>query len=278
MQSVVTAQDLYFQYTRTPVLEHISFDVKAGDYVGIIGPNGGGKTTLLKLILGLEKGQGEIRLFGQKISRFKDWQKIGYLAQKSPVSQSRFPISVQEVVLMGLCYDAKRKEATGENLKEVRRALAQTHTLDLAERIFANLSVGQQQRVLLSRALVSRPQLLILDEPSAALDAGSREMFFNLLGELNTRHGVTILLITHDTGEVGKYISKFMYIDKELVFFGDKQAFCHSQKVAEKLGAFTQHTIDHLHNHGHCPLGCQCEEVPSGRGHGATHGAEAQHD
>ena len=278
MQSVVTAQDLYFQYTRTPVLEHISFDVKAGDYVGIIGPNGGGKTTLLKLILGLEKGQGEIRLFGQKISRFKDWQKIGYLAQKSPVLQSRFPISVQEVVLMGLCYDAKRKEATEENLKEVRRALAQTHTLDLAERIFANLSVGQQQRVLLSRALVSRPKLLILDEPSAALDAGSREMFFNLLGELNTRHGVTILLITHDTGEVGKYISKFMYIDKELVFFGDKQAFCHSQKVAEKLGAFTQHTIDHLHNHGHCPLGCQCEEVPGGRGHGAAHGAEAQHD
>ncbi len=278
MQSVVTAQDLYFQYTRTPVLEHISFDVKAGDYVGIIGPNGGGKTTLLKLILGLEKGQGEIQLFGQKISRFKDWQKIGYLAQKSPVSQSRFPISVQEVVLMGLCYDAKHKEATEENLKEVRRALAQTHTLDLAERIFANLSVGQQQRVLLSRALVSRPQLLILDEPSAALDAGSREMFFNLLGELNTRHGVTILLITHDTGEVGKYISKFMYIDKELVFFGDKQAFCHSPKVAEKLGAFTQHTIDHLHNHGHCPLGCQCEEVPGGRGHGAAHGAEAQHD
>ena len=96
MQSVVTAQDLYFQYTRTPVLEHISFDVKAGDYVGIIGPNGGGKTTLLKLILGLEKGQGEIRLFGQKIGRFKDWQKIGYLAQKSPVSQSRFPIRSEE--------------------------------------------------------------------------------------------------------------------------------------------------------------------------------------
>lgn len=278
MQSVVTAQDLCFQYTRTPVLEHISFDVKAGDYVGIIGPNGGGKTTLLKLILGLEKGQGEIQLFGQKISRFKDWQKIGYLAQKSPVSQSRFPISVQEVVLMGLCYDAKHKEATEENLKEVRRALAQTHTLDLAERIFANLSVGQQQRVLLSRALVSRPQLLILDEPSAALDAGSREMFFNLLGELNTRQSVTILLITHDTGEVGKYISKFMYIDKELVFFGDKQAFCHSEKVAEKLGAFAQHTIDHLHNHGHCPLGCRCEEGHGGMGHGAAHGAEAQHD
>ena len=120
---------------------------------------------------------------------------------------------------------------------------------------------------------------IILDEPSAALDASSREMFFALLGELNQKHGVTILLITHDTGEVGKYISKFMYIDHELVFFGDKEEFCHSPKVAEKLGAFAQHTIDHLHNHGHCPLGCRCESAAVKQlGHALEHGAEAQHD
>ncbi len=280
MPSVVQARNLHFKYTRTEVLSGISFDVRPGDYVAVIGPNGGGKTTLLKLILGLEKGAGEIKLFGTEISKFKDWQKIGYLAQKSPVSQSRFPISVQEVVLMGLCYDAKHKEATEENLQEVHRALAQTHVQDLEKCIFSNLSVGQQQRVLLARALVSRPQLLILDEPSAALDANSREMFFALLGELNAKHGVTILLITHDTGEVGKYISKFMYIDKELVFFGDKQAFCESEKVREKLGSFAQHTIDHLHNHGHCPLGCQCESEHEHKhfGHAVHHGAEAKHD
>ena len=162
---------------------------------------------------------------------------------------------------MGLCYDGAHKEATAENLQAVHRALTKTHTADLAKHIFSNLSIGQQQRVLLARALVSEPQLLILDEPSAALDATSREQFFTLLGELNQKHGVTILLITHDTGEVGKYISKFMYIDGELVFFGDKESFCHSAKVAEKLGSFAQHTIDHLHNHGHCPLGCHCESV-----------------
>lgn len=276
MPSVVQAKSVSFKYTRTLVLENISFDVQAGDYVGIIGPNGGGKTTLLKLILGLEKGAGKITLFGIPVSKFKDWRKIGYLAQKSPVSQSRFPLSAEEVVLMGLCFDGKHKEATEENLREVRRALQRTHTQDLAGRIFSDLSVGQQQRVLLSRALVSRPELLILDEPSAAMDAGSREMFFDLLAELNRKRGVTILLITHDTGEVGKYISKFMYIDKELVFFGDKQAFCRSQKVAEKLGPFAQHTIDHLHNHGHCPLGCHCTEAPVG--HKAAHGAEAKYD
>ena len=258
MSSVIEATKVQFKYTRTLVLDKVSFDVQAGDYVGIIGPNGGGKTTLLKLILGLEKGAGEIKLFGTPVAKFTEWNKIGYLAQKSPVSQSRFPISVQEVVLMGLCYDNAHKEATPENLRAVRRALSQTRTLNLSKRIFSDLSVGQQQRVLLARALVSTPQLLILDEPSAALDSSSREMFFNLLGELNRKNGVTILLITHDTGEVGKYISKFMYIDRELVFFGDKEQFCHSQRVAEKLGAFAQHTIDHLHNHGHCPLGCSC--------------------
>ena len=101
MPPVVQAKKVSFAYTRMPVLENVSFAVEAGDYVGIIGPNGGGKTTLLKLILGLEKGAGEMDLFGVPVRKFKDWQKIGYLAQKSPVSQTRFPLSVEEVVLMG---------------------------------------------------------------------------------------------------------------------------------------------------------------------------------
>ncbi len=271
MSSLIQARGVRFKYTHSWVLDKVTFRIRPGDYVGVIGPNGGGKTTLLKLILGLQRGEGVIKLFGQPLNQFTDWQKIGYLAQKSPVSQSRFPISVEEVVLMGLCYDSIHKEATAENLSAVRRALALTHTENLAKRIFSDLSIGQQQRVLLARALVSKPELLILDEPSTALDAASREMFFALLGELNKKHGVTILLITHDTGEVGKYISKFMYIDRELVFFGDKEQFCHSQKVAEKLGVFAQHTIDHLHNHGHCPLGCNCATGAAGTG---SHGAE----
>lgn len=258
MRSIIQARGVRFGYGHSPALDGVSFRIRPGDYVGIIGPNGGGKTTLLKLILGLEKGEGIIKLFGTPVEKFKDWHKVGYLAQKSPVSQSRFPVSVEEVVLMGLCYDSAHKEATPENLQAVHRALARTHTDNLARRIFTDLSVGQQQRVLLARALVSRPELLILDEPSSALDPGSRDMFFTLLAELNQKQGVTILLITHDTGEVGKYISKFMYIDRELVFFGGKEAFCQSQKVAEKLGAFAQHTIDHLHDHGHCPLGGGC--------------------
>jgi len=263
MREVISARDVCFAYARVPVLEHISFTVEPGDYIGLIGPNGGGKTTLLKVLLGLEKGRGDIKLFGTPLAQFSGWDKIGYLAQKSPVAQSRFPISAQEVVLMGLAGRGARV-GRGE-LKDVYDAMQQTRTRQYAGRIFHDLSIGQQQRVLLARALVSKPQLLILDEPSTALDAQSREMFFDLLGELNSKHRTTILLITHDTGEVGKHISKFMYVDKTLVFFGTKQEFCHSQEVAKKLGPFAQHTIDHLHNtHGHCPLGADCRECHHG--------------
>jgi len=260
MSSVLKVENLSFAYARVPVLENVSFEVQSGDYVGIIGPNGGGKTTLLKLVLGLEKGNGKISLFGTELSQFRQWHKVGYLAQKSPVAQTLFPISAQEVVLMGLT-DRHGSGVGVRELKQVCEAMMQTNTREYAGTIFHDLSIGQQQRVLLARALVSRPQVLILDEPSTALDASSREMFFKLLSELNQKHGVTILLITHDTGEVGKHISKFMYIDKRLVFFGTKEEFCHSPEVAKQLGAFAQHTIDHLHNrHGHCPLGDSCEE------------------
>ena len=263
MPEVISAENIHFAYTRVPVLEGISFTVQAGDYIGLIGPNGGGKTTLLKVLLGLEKGAGEIKLFGTPLSAFTDWHKIGYLAQKSPVAQSRFPISAEEVVLMGL--PGRGARVSRNELKEVYSAMQKTHTRAYAGRIFNDLSIGQQQRVLLARALVSKPQLLILDEPSTALDAQSREMFFELLGELNRTQKTTILLITHDTGEVGKHISKFMYVDKKLVFFGTKEEFCHSAEVAKQLGPFAQHTIDHLHNtHGHCPLGVDCKECHHG--------------
>ena len=263
MPEVISAKNIRLAYTRVPVLEGISFTVQAGDYIGLIGPNGGGKTTLLKVLLGLEKGQGEVKLFGKPLSAFTDWHKIGYLAQKSPVAQSRFPISAQEVVLMGL--PGRGARISRNELKEVYSAMQKTRTRAYAGRIFNDLSIGQQQRVLLARALVSKPQLLILDEPSTALDAQSREMFFELLGELNRTQKTTILLITHDTGEVGKHISKFMYVDKKLVFFGTKEEFCHSTEVAKQLGPFAQHTIDHLHNtHGHCPLGADCKECHHG--------------
>ncbi len=262
------AQNLRFAYRRVPVLENVSFDVKAGDYVGIIGPNGGGKTTLLKLLLGLEKGAGRVELFGTPLENFKDWHKIGYLAQKSPVAQSRFPIAAEEVVLMGLPGRTGSRVNVAD-LKRVHAAMQQTRTRAYAKTLFHDLSIGQQQRVLLARALVSQPEILILDEPSTALDAQSRGMFFDLLGRLNKERGATILLITHDTGEVGKYISKFMYVDKTVVFFGTKEEFCHSAAVAKHLGPFAQHTIDHLHNrHGHCPLGADCPACTRGHNGG----------
>ena len=151
MQSVIEAENVRFKYESAWVLDGINFKVEAGDYVGLIGPNGGGKTTLLKVLLGLEKGQGKIRLFGTPLAQFKDWQKIGYLAQKSPVAQSRFPISVEEVVFMGLEFNRLHSGVRMSDLRSVYEALRQTNTLDYAKRIFHDLSIGQQQRVLLAR-------------------------------------------------------------------------------------------------------------------------------
>ena len=201
MPSVIEAKDLHFAYVRVPVLEGISFSIQAGDYVGLIGPNGGGKTTLLKLLLGLEKGQGEIKLFGQPLARFKDWQKIGYLAQKSPVAQSGFPISAEEVVLMGLPGRVGSGVGVAE-LKQVYDAMQKTHTREYASRIFSDLSIGQQQRVLLARALVSHPELLILDEPTTGLDPQTRKTLWEVIETLRKRDKMTVFLTTHYMEEV----------------------------------------------------------------------------
>ena len=140
MPSVIEARGLRFAYVRVPVLEDISFSVEAGDYVGLIGPNGGGKTTLLKLLLGLEKGSGDIKLFGTELAQFKDWHKIGYLAQKSPVSQSRFPVSAEEVVLMGLSSHRGSGVSAGE-LRQVYDAMQKTRTREYCWR--ARWSAGR---------------------------------------------------------------------------------------------------------------------------------------
>ena len=146
MPSILTARNVRFAYVRVPVLEGVSFDVQKGDYVGVIGPNGGGKTTLLKVMLGLEKGRGDIKLFDIPLEKFKDYHKIGYLAQKSPVAQSRFPISAEEVVLMGLT-DRHGSGVSLNELKQVYAAMQQTNTRQYAGKIFHDLSIGQQQRV-----------------------------------------------------------------------------------------------------------------------------------
>ena len=245
---VISARGLRFSYDVKDVLKNITFCVEAGDYVGLVGPNGSGKSTLVRLILGLETpSSGDILLFGQPPSRLREWQQVGYLPQKSAALSRFFPATVKEIVALGLV-PRKSKMAAGDRRKALVKALELMDIIDIRDKLIGELSGGQQQRVLLARALVKGPKLLILDEPTTAVDPEIRERFLNLVTELNEKEKVTVLLVTHDTANIGKYAKKLLYLDREIVFFGGFDDFCLSPEMTRVFGVFTQHLICHRHD------------------------------
>jgi len=204
---ILSIKNLSFSYGANEALSDVSFSVEKGNYVAMCGPNGAGKTTLINLILGLEKvSKGRIELFGQERSKFHDWGRIGFLPQQAYAFNPLFPATAKEVVAMGLLSRKKiPKTFTANDAAHVKEALDHMGVLDLRHEPIGSLSGGQQQRVFLARAIVSNPDLLILDEPSTALDPQAREQFYDLIASLNKNQGMTILLITHDPSTAGQF-------------------------------------------------------------------------
>jgi zinc transport system ATP-binding protein len=223
--------------------------MERGDYIGLVGPNGSGKTTLVKIILSLMKPlKGEISLFGVNSCKFKDWYRIGYLPQRT-VFNPYFPATVKEIVSLGLF--SKKRFLQGSDRPEERiidEAMRLMDILSIKNKLIGDLSGGQQQRVLVARALVNEPELLILDEPTTALDPETREIFFQTLLELNKNKKLTIILVTHDIGTIGKYASKLLYLDKRIIFYGSFSDFCASEDMGSYFGEFAQHLICHRHD------------------------------
>ncbi|MDR0646097.1 MAG: metal ABC transporter ATP-binding protein [Elusimicrobiota bacterium] len=253
----IEVKNLSFSYGAALALENISFAVKQGDFTGVLGPNGGGKTTLIKIVLGLLKAQkGEVKLFGKDINKFDDWVKIGYLEQKNTPS-SLMPLTAFEVARLGLLSSKKLPKTFNKTDNETAENIMQTTgCLPYKNKLFYELSGGQQQKVLLARTLINKPSLLILDEPSTALDSASRENFFNLISSLNKQNNITMLLITHDIADIGKYVNNFLILDKNIIFYGSKQKFCGDKKAEEYFGPYTPHLMDHLHADAKsCPFG-----------------------
>lgn len=212
-ETVIRISKLDFSYNGTPVLENVSLDIMARDSLCIVGPNGGGKTTLLKLILGLLKpDRGEIEVLGQ--SPEKSRLRIGYVPQYAHYDP-QFPVTVLEVVLMGRLDRIFCGAYAKADREAARAALEEMSLTDLAERQFADISGGQRQRVLIARALAAAGELLILDEPTANIDAASEEHFFEVLGKLNER--LTVMLVTHDIGFASKFFKSIACVNRQVV-------------------------------------------------------------
>jgi zinc transport system ATP-binding protein len=249
MHTVLSVKDLSFSYDAAEVLSGISFAIDKGDYVALAGPNGSGKTTLAKVILGLEsKRAGRVEIFGKESGSFNDWGRIGYLPQQVNMFNPLFPATVKEVVGLGLLSHMRfPKKFTRSDRDKIIKTLDLMKIAYLKDNLVGELSGGQQQRLFLARALVSDPELLILDEPTTALDPQTREDFFALVERLNRDKGVTIIIITHDTAHIGQYAGKLLYLDRRVIFYGGFADFCQSKEMEQYFGHFSQHLICHQH-------------------------------
>ncbi len=237
---VIRVDGLTFRYNGIDVISNISFAVEKGTYLGIVGPNGSGKSTLIKNILGiLRPEQGRVDLFGTPLGSFRQWEKIGYLPQRLNALNTHFPGTVEEIVQMGLT----QKDA--DALKRTLEMMAIGH---LSSRLIGELSYGEQQRAMLARSLIRRPELLIFDEPTTALDPETREMFYSLTGEMSRQEGTTVILVTHDIGVIGEYAHNLLYLDKKVIFSGTFKDFCSSRDMAGIFGPSSQHIICHQHD------------------------------
>jgi len=211
---VLSLSNVSFSYgTAAPVFDGVDLAIQDREFVSVVGPNGGGKTTLLKLLLGLLRPDaGEVRVFGVPAPDAR--RRVGYMPQYAHYDP-KFPVTVRDVVLMGRV----ERHAVGFYSRQDRRAadeaLAQVGLADLAERLFEALSGGQRQRVLLARALATEPDLLLLDEPTANVDAAVESKLFEILKELNTR--MTILIVSHDLGFVSEIVQSVVCVHNDLV-------------------------------------------------------------
>ncbi len=247
---VISAEKVWFRYHSEDVLSELSFNINSGDYIGLVGPNGSGKTTLIKIFLGLLRPEtGTVSLFGSRPWNFSEWQRVGYLPQKLAAFNPLFPATVKEVVASGLLsrkrFPRRIRKSDGEAIDNALR-LMDIH--DIRGKLIGELSGGQHQRVLLARALVHEPELVILDEPTTALDPETREKFYSTLRALNRDKQVTVILVTHDIGSIGKYSSKLLYLDKRIIFYGSFEDFCLSKDMGHYFGEYSQHLICHRHD------------------------------
>ncbi|MEN4053035.1 MULTISPECIES: metal ABC transporter ATP-binding protein [Sulfurimonas] len=244
-------KNLSFIVRGQTILQHITFQIFHGEYIAIIGPNGGGKTTLIRMLLGLEKPtSGEIRIFGKRLKDFKEWHKIGYVPQRASHVDANFPATVEDIVKMGRI--AKRNlfaVMSQEDKAMVHDAMVKMDILDLKDKMVGTLSGGQRQRVMIARALASSPEILILDEPNTGVDVKSQQRFYKLLAKLNKEEGITILFITHDIGVIADDIGRLFTINQKATICNNPKEVLSCEEMSELYGIEAHLIHNHRHEH-----------------------------
>lgn len=248
----IDVEGVTFAYNQRNVLEGIHLKVPQGAFLGLVGPNGSGKSTLIKSVLGLlTPNEGSVRLYGKEVKKFNHWSRIGFVSQKANSFNSGFPATVFEVVSMGLYGKIGLfRFMTKKHKQKVCDAVKQVGMEEFLYENIGQLSGGQQQRVFIARALVSDPDLLILDEPTVGVDAKSVQNFYTMLKTLNAEKGITLLLVTHDIGAMSEYVTEVACLNKCLHFHGNKELFENNKE--EMISAMYGHDVNLLeHNHEH---------------------------
>ncbi|MET3574754.1 metal ABC transporter ATP-binding protein [Bhargavaea ullalensis] len=245
---LIELEDVSYRYGDETALDHVSLQVRKGEFWAVIGPNGSGKSTLIKLILGLISPRtGSVRLFGEPAAMFRDKERIGYVSQKSNAFNSAFPATVSEVVRSGLVKKTgmfRRYPADAD--EQVLKALQAVGMEAYAGRGIGQLSGGQQQRVFIARALISHPELMILDEPTVGIDRKHMESFYDMLGRLNREQGIAILLVTHDVDTVSELVTHVACVNRSIHFHGPSEEF--SRREASIRNDWYGHPVRRVHH------------------------------
>lgn len=229
MNKILELEEICYSYDKQNVLENINLDILANDFLAIIGPNGGGKSTLLRIILGLNKV--EVGTLSKHISN----DKIGYVPQNTNLNTD-FPITALEVVLMG--HIGKKKKLFGYSKEDISCAiesLKQVSMDEFANKKIGDLSGGQRQRVFIARALCASPEVMLLDEPTASIDVKGQKEIYELLKELNK--SISIVVVSHDISVLMNYAKNVAHVNKNLVYH-------HLKNIEEKMASDDEHMCE----------------------------------
>ncbi|WP_026700316.1 metal ABC transporter ATP-binding protein [Salibacterium aidingense] len=245
---IIELENISLKRENQTILSNIDLRIRKGEFLGLVGPNGSGKSTLIKILLGLIRpDKGNVHLFDQHLKQFKHWEKIGYVPQKAASINTGFPATVYEVTAMGLFAKVGLLRFLKKSHKQkIDEVLETVGMLEYKHRNIGALSGGQQQRVFIARALVSEPEVLILDEPTVGVDAASVEIFYQLLTKWNQQKDLTLLLVTHDVGVMTSYVTSVACLNQTLHFHGSSREF-----ETSELSSLYGHDVQVIHHdHG----------------------------